>query len=93
MALSTALKNHPDYHTVRDAAAEISQPAIKASLELMWAFLVPVAMGTESQYDKAGAALDTKSVNAAQMRLHSGADDSLQPSRVGTRRSRRGASR
>ncbi len=61
MALSTAMSDHPAYHTPRDTAAAISQPAIKASLELMWAFLVPVAMGTESEYDTQGAALESRS--------------------------------
>jgi hypothetical protein len=70
MALSTAMSDHPAYHTPRDTAAAISQPAIKASLELMWAFLVPVAMGTESKYDTAGAALVSELVDAAPERHH-----------------------
>ncbi len=70
MALSTAMGDHPAYHTPRDTAAAASQPAIKASLELLWAFLVPVAMGTESKYDTAGAALQSESVDAAPVRHH-----------------------
>ena len=70
MALSTAMKDHPAYHTPGDTAAAISEPAIQASLELMWAFLVPVAMATESQYDKAGSAIESKPAAAAPVRFH-----------------------
>jgi Zn-dependent M28 family amino/carboxypeptidase len=70
MALSTAMSDHPAYHTPRDTAAAIGRPAIEASLDLLWAFLVPVAMGTEGDYDKAGSALECVSVEAAQGRQH-----------------------
>jgi Zn-dependent M28 family amino/carboxypeptidase len=70
MALSTTMDDHPAYHTPRDTSASISRPAIQASLELLWAFLVPVAMGTESQYDTAGAALQSEPVDAPPLRHH-----------------------
>lgn len=65
MALSTAMSDHPGYHTPRDTAAAISQPAVQASLELLWAFLLPVAMGTESEYDTPVAALESRSADPA----------------------------
>jgi Zn-dependent M28 family amino/carboxypeptidase len=70
MALSTAMSDHPAYHTPRDTAAAISRPAIQASLELMWAFLLPVAMGTEGEYDLPVAPLVSRSEDTAPARHH-----------------------
>jgi hypothetical protein len=50
MAFATAFADHNKYHTPKDTAAAINSAALKASLDLMWAFIIPVAEGTESRF-------------------------------------------
>jgi Zn-dependent M28 family amino/carboxypeptidase len=50
VAFSTTFSDHDKYHTPKDTAATISTAALKASLDLMWAFIIPVAEGTESRF-------------------------------------------
>jgi hypothetical protein len=68
-ASSSAESDHGTYHTPKDAAAAINSAALKASLDLMWAFIVPVAEGTESRFQTtatgiAPAKLDALRINA-----------------------------
>lgn len=50
IAESTAHGDHVTYHTPKDTAAAISTAALKSSLDLMWAFVIPMAQGTESRF-------------------------------------------
>ncbi len=38
------------YHQPTDTIDTISKPSLQASVELLWAFLEPVARGEEDQY-------------------------------------------
>lgn len=69
MAFSTTFADHDKYHTPKDTAAAISTAALKSSLDLMWAFIVPVAQGTESRFQStaigtAPVKLDALHINA-----------------------------
>jgi len=50
LAESAADADHTTYHTPGDTVEKINVNALEASLRLMWALLVPLAMGTEDSY-------------------------------------------
>jgi Zn-dependent M28 family amino/carboxypeptidase len=49
-AMSLRFEDHLYYHTPRDTLSTISIDTLRSSLELMWAALVPLAMGWEQKY-------------------------------------------
>jgi len=50
LALSLAEADHLYYHTPQDTIDTISMDTLKASAELLWAALEPLALGVESDY-------------------------------------------
>ncbi|MFZ4480153.1 MAG: M20/M25/M40 family metallo-hydrolase [Rhodoferax sp.] len=68
MAFSTAFADHNRYHTPKDTAAAISTAALKSSLDLMWAFIIPVAEGTESRFQTAGIGIEPRKLDELRIR-------------------------
>ncbi|MDD5308592.1 MAG: M20/M25/M40 family metallo-hydrolase, partial [Deltaproteobacteria bacterium] len=55
IAVSRGFADHTTYHTPQDTIDCISLDALHASVDLMWAVLVPLALGTEGDYQGSGA--------------------------------------
>lgn len=71
MAASTSEADHDRYHTPKDTIAAINVAALRSSLDLMWAFIIPVAEGTESRYATAGPNLaPAGKVDEIRIRMH-----------------------
>jgi hypothetical protein len=70
MAFSTAFADHNKYHTPKDTAAAISSAALKSSLDLLWAFTIPVAQGTESRFQTAGISLAPRKLDEIRIKSH-----------------------
>ena len=70
MAFATAFADHNKYHTPKDTAAAINSAALKASLDLMWAFVIPVAEGTESRFSSTEIGIAPVKLDAHRMKAH-----------------------
>lgn len=70
MAFSTTFADHDKYHTPKDTTAAISTAALKSSLDLMWAFIIPVAEGTESRFQTAEISIATRKLDALRIKSH-----------------------
>lgn len=70
MAVSPALADHDRYHTPKDTAVATSPAALKASLDLMWAFVIPVAEGTESRFATAAINLVPGKLDEQRVKMH-----------------------
>jgi aminopeptidase YwaD len=55
VAVSRAFSQHTTYHTPQDTIDGISLDALRPTIELMWAALEPLALGTEGDYQGSGA--------------------------------------
>jgi hypothetical protein len=69
-AVSSAEADHGTYHTPKDTAAAISTAALNSSLDLMWAFIIPVAQGTESRFQSTANGIAPVKLDALRINAH-----------------------